>query len=292
MRATAASEIGQMAADAIGEIVRRAVGSRTMTEYVEGNPIAWETFEAGGWDRIGVSEADGGGGATLRDLAEIAFRWGAWSVPLPLLETVLARRWSTAARETPGPVTVAIASVGISSGSGLVPFGALPNVAIARSLGSDTDGFKSGDDAMPEPFAHGLRCAVVPWVTDLPPTARHELEVVWAAEAVGASQRLLDLAVGYAKERVQFGKPIGSFQAVKHQLADMHIEVQLGESAVLWASLEADQTRRVARYAVDAAIRVAESAIQVHGAMGFTWELGLHYYLRSMLVRRELLTAV
>jgi alkylation response protein AidB-like acyl-CoA dehydrogenase len=88
---------------------------------------------------------------------------------------------------------------------------------------------------------------------------------------------------------VQFGHPIGSFQAVKHQLADMHIETQLAETAVLWASLEPAEAHRPVRFAVDAAIRVAQDAIQVHGAMGFTWELGLHYYLRSMLVRREML---
>jgi hypothetical protein len=186
-------------------------------------------------------------------------------------------------------MTVALGAAGVPAGSGLAPFGALPNIAIARSLGSDVDGSKSGDDAEPEPFAHALRCAVVPWTTELPAAARTELTVVWAAEVVGAAQRLLDLSVEYAKERVQFGKPIGSFQAVKHRLADMHIEVQLAESAVLWASLETDQAHRAVRYAVDSAIGVAEGAIQVHGAMGFTWEVGLHYYLRSMLVRRELL---
>lgn len=291
MRDTAATEVGQLAADAISDIVGRAFKGRIVSEYVETDAIAWETFENGGWDRIGTTEAEGGGGATLRDLVEVATRWGAWCIPLPLLETILARRWSAAARESPGPWTVSVPSVGVAEGSGLAPFGAMPNVAIARSLGTDTDAFKSGDDARPEPFAHGLRCAVVPWVTELPPEGRYELRVLWAAEVVGAAQRLLDLSVEYAKERKQFGRPIGSFQAVKHRLADMHIEVQLADSAVLWASLEPDEPRQVARYAVDAAIRVAEEAIEVHGAMGFTWELGLHYYLRSMLVRRELLTA-
>ena len=286
------TEVGELAADAIADIVGRAVGGRIVSEYVESDPVPWATFENGGWDVIGVSDSEGGGGATLRDLVEVASRWGAWCVPLPLLETIIARRWSVAARETPGPVTVAVASTGTGEGAGLAPFGALPGVAIARSLGSETDGFKSSDDALPEPFAAGLRAAVVPWVTDLPAAARHELDVVWAAEVVGASQRLLDQAVDYAKQRVQFGRPIGSFQAVKHQLADMHIEVQLAESAVLWACLEPDQSRRATRYAVDAAIRVAEGAIQVHGAMGFTWEMGLHFYLRSMLVRRELLSPV
>jgi hypothetical protein len=291
MRDTAPTEVGQLAAGAIGDIAARTLGGRVITDYVEGEPLPWSVLEEGGWDWIGVSEADGGGGATLRDLAEVGAVWGAWSIPLPLLESIVARRWSAAARETHGPITVAVESAGVPDGAGLAPFGGLANIAIATSLGSETDGFKAAGDAEPEPFAHGLRCAVVPWVTELPPAARTELTVVWAAEVVGAAQRLLDLSVDYAKQRVQFGKPIGSFQAVKHRLADMHIEVQLAESAVLWASLEPDDAVRAVRYAVDAAVGVAEDAIQVHGAMGFTWEVGLHYYLRSMLVRRELLSA-
>lgn len=289
MRDLLPTEIGQVAAEAIGEIAARATGGRIVSEYVETDPIPWDTFEEGGWGRIGASEADGGG-ATLRDLVEVAMQWGAWCIPLPLIETIMANRWSAAARETPGPITFAVKSAGSAPKTGLVPFGSMPGIAIARSLGDEAAAFKSSDDAEPETFAHSLRCAVVPWVTEMPTAARLELDVVWAAEVVGAAQRLLDLAVAYAKERVQFGRPIGSFQAVKHQLADMHIEVQLAESAVLWATMEPEQTRRVTRYAVDAAIGVAENAIQVHGAMGFTWELGLHFYLRSMLVRRELLS--
>jgi alkylation response protein AidB-like acyl-CoA dehydrogenase len=290
MRDTAASELGLLAADAVHQIAKRAVAGRPVAEYAEKDPLPWEVLEQGGWDRIGVAEADGGGGAALRDLVEVAQAWGAWCLPDPLLETVVARRWSVAARETPGPLTVAVETEALGSGAGLAPFGAMPAVTVARSLGTDTDVFKSADDPTPEPFAPTLRCAVVPWVTELPAQARHDLHVLWAAESVGAAQRLLDLAAQYAKDRVQFGKPIGAFQAVKHQLADMHIETQLADSAVLWACFEPEEAGRAVTYAVDAAVRVAQSAIQVHGAMGFTWEMGLHFYLRSMLLRRELVS--
>jgi alkylation response protein AidB-like acyl-CoA dehydrogenase len=290
MRSTAATELGLVAAEAVHEIARRAVAGRPVAEYAETDPLPWEVVDEGGWDRIGVDEADGGGGASLRDLVELAEAWGAWCLPSPLLETVVARRWSAAARETPDPVTVAIETPGLDSGTGLAPFAAMPGVMVARSLGSDTDVFKTADETTPEPFAPTLRSAVVPWVTELPEQAIHELRVLWAAETVGAAQRLLDLAVQYARDRVQFGKPIGSFQAVKHQLADMHIETQVADSAVLWACVEPEQARRAVSFAVDAAVRVAQSAIQVHGAMGFTWEMGLHFYLRSMLLRRELVS--
>jgi alkylation response protein AidB-like acyl-CoA dehydrogenase len=290
MRSTALTEVGELAAGALGEILARATAGRVVTDYVETDSIPWRVVEDGGWDHIGVSESDGGGGATLRDLAGVALVWGGFCVPLPLLESIVVRRWSAAAREETGPLTLSAAAEGTAAGSGLVPFGSLDGVRVARSLGTAADSFESGGTGTAEPFAQGLRCAVLPWLTQLPEDARIELEVLWAAETVGGAQRLLDLAVDYAKQRVQFDKPIGSFQAVKHTLADMHIESQLAETAVLWASIEPDQAHRPVRFALDGAIRVAQSAIQVHGAMGFTWEMGLHYYLRSMLVRRELLT--
>jgi alkylation response protein AidB-like acyl-CoA dehydrogenase len=289
MRSTAPTEVGVLAAGAITDLLARATGGRLVSDYVESDSIPWRVFADGGWDQIGASETDGGGDATLRDLAEVGLAWGAACAPLPLLESIVVRRWSAAAREQAGPVTVSMRAAGTAPGPGLAPFAALDGVRVARAIDGTDDGFVSGAEGTPEPFAHGLRCAVMPWVTDLPEDARTELEVVWAAEVVGAAQRLLDLAVDYAKQRVQFDHPIGSFQAVKHRLADMHIETQLAETAVLWASLEPAEAHRPVRFAVDAAIGVAQDAIQVHGAMGFTWELGLHFYLRSMLVRRELL---
>jgi len=291
MRSTAPTEVGELATEAVGELLARATRGKVVTDYVETDAVPWSLFEDGGWDRIGVAEADGGGDATLRDLAGVAMVWGTACVPLPLLESIVVRRWSAAARDESGPLTVSVTAEGTAAGSGLAPFGALAGVRVARTLGSADDTFDA-EGGVPEPFAHGLRCAVLPWVTQLPEEALVELQVLWAAEVVGAAQRLLDLAVDYAKQRVQFDKPIGSFQSVKHTLADMHIETQLAETAVLWASLEPDVAHRPVRFAVDAAVRVAQDAIQVHGAMGFTWELGLHYYLRSMLVRRELLTRV
>jgi alkylation response protein AidB-like acyl-CoA dehydrogenase len=289
MRTTAPTEVGALAAEAVGELLTRTTAGRLVGDYVETDSIPWRVFEDGGWDQIGVAEADGGGGATLRDLAEVGLMWGEFCVPLPLLESSVVRRWSAAARAEPGPVTVSVETAGTPPGSGLAPFAALAGVRVARAIGSNDDELRDGDGATPEPFAHGLRCAVLDWVTEVPDDARVELEVVWAAEVVGAARRLLDLAVDYAKQRVQFGRPIGGFQAVKHRLADMHIETQLAETAVLWASVEPAEAHRPVRFAVDASIGVAQSAIQVHGAMGFTWELGLHYYLRSMLVRREML---
>jgi alkylation response protein AidB-like acyl-CoA dehydrogenase len=109
-----------------------------------------------------------------------------------------------------------------------------------------------------------------------------------AAELVGGMQRTLDITVEYAKTRKQFGKPIGMFQAVQHQCADMYLETESSRSAVYYAgwALEensADATTAVSiakMYASDAARTVGNRGIQIHGGMGFTWENDVHLYYR------------
>jgi alkylation response protein AidB-like acyl-CoA dehydrogenase len=112
--------------------------------------------------------------------------------------------------------------------------------------------------------------------------------VLLCAEMVGIGQRLLDMTVTYVKERVQFGKPVGSFQAVKHKCADMRIWVQASTAATYYAAMtlgsenhNADHAVSVAKaYVSDAVNRVAGNALQLHGGIGFTWEHDLHLYLR------------
>lgn len=109
-----------------------------------------------------------------------------------------------------------------------------------------------------------------------------------AAELVGGMQRTLDITVEYAKTRKQFGKPIGTFQAVQHQCADMYLETESSRSAVYYAgwalgenSPDAAAAVSIAKmYASDAARTVGNRGIQIHGGMGFTWENDLHLYYR------------
>jgi alkylation response protein AidB-like acyl-CoA dehydrogenase len=109
-----------------------------------------------------------------------------------------------------------------------------------------------------------------------------------AAELVGGMQRTLDVTVEYAKTRKQFGKPIGMFQAVQHQCADMYLETESSRSAVYYAgwaleenSPDAATAVSIAKmYASDAARTVGNRGIQIHGGMGFTWENDLHLYYR------------
>lgn len=108
------------------------------------------------------------------------------------------------------------------------------------------------------------------------------------AELVGGMQRTLDITVQYAKTRKQFGKPIGQYQAVQHQCADMYLETESSRSAAYYAAWalehgtpEAALSVSIAKmYASDAGRNVGNHGIQVHGGMGFTWENDVHLYYR------------
>jgi alkylation response protein AidB-like acyl-CoA dehydrogenase len=118
--------------------------------------------------------------------------------------------------------------------------------------------------------------------------AQQVATVVVAAELVGVAQKVLEMSVEYARTRQQFGRTIGSFQAVQHQCADMLLRAESARSAVYYAawalSAEAPDAPRalaVAKaYASDAAREVCHHGIQVHGGIGFTWEHDLHLYLK------------
>jgi alkylation response protein AidB-like acyl-CoA dehydrogenase len=109
-----------------------------------------------------------------------------------------------------------------------------------------------------------------------------------AAELTGIAQRALEMSVDYARERKQFGRPIGSYQAVSHRCAQMMLETEGARSASYYAAWAADaepDTLQVAAcmakaYASDAGWRVCTSALQVHGGIGFTWEHDLHFFLK------------
>jgi len=112
--------------------------------------------------------------------------------------------------------------------------------------------------------------------------------VALAAEQVGGAQKVLEMSVEYAKVRVQFGRPIGSFQAIKHKCADMLLEVESAKSAAYyagWAAAEdSDELPVVAAlakaYCSDAYFHCAAENIQIHGGIGFTWEHDAHLYFK------------
>ena len=109
-----------------------------------------------------------------------------------------------------------------------------------------------------------------------------------AAELTGVAQRAMELAVDYARDRKQFGRPIGAYQAVSHRCAQMLLETEGARSATYWGAWAADAepeslelaASMAKAYASDAGWRVCSSSLQVHGGIGFTWEHDLHFFLK------------
>jgi alkylation response protein AidB-like acyl-CoA dehydrogenase len=129
--------------------------------------------------------------------------------------------------------------------------------------------------------AEGTGTEVLARVTDL-------AVVALAAEQVGGAERCLEMSVEYAKERVQFGRPIGSFQAVKHKCADMLVQVESARSAAHyagWAAAEDNEELPIVAplaksYCSEAYFFAASENIQIHGGIGFTWEHDAHLYFK------------
>jgi hypothetical protein len=120
---------------------------------------------------------------------------------------------------------------------------------------------------------------------------RRKLLAAYALEAVGIGSRANELAIAYVSEREQFGKKIGTYQAVSHAVVDAYVAVELARSLAYWAAwcvAEDDEQTPLAcaaakSRATEAAVRACETSIQVHGGIGFTWEHPLHrYYKRAL----------
>jgi alkylation response protein AidB-like acyl-CoA dehydrogenase len=132
--------------------------------------------------------------------------------------------------------------------------------------------------------------------------ARAEIAVLLAAEQVGVGQACLDMAVEYARIREQFGRPIGSFQAIKHLLADLYIDVETARTTMRYAAwaLSDEETResptqlaRLTRSCVTPRItRACAGNLQVHGGIGYTWEHPAHLYYKRALSSAQVLTSV
>lgn len=288
---TRTTEIGELASATLTDIVSKATEGVSITTYAEGAAILdWEAIGESGWDLVGVIEDDDG--ATLRDLVAVAEAWGTRLIPLPYIETVLAKRHSAAASEVDGPVTIALPTSSVEGGRGYVPFASIPGVSLALGLGAGEDVIAEAPDGDEESLDLGARGIESSVLTELSSDAAREIVVVYSATAVGAARRMLKLGVDFAKDRQQFGKPIGSFQAVKHQLANAMMAVQEADTAVINASLVPSEALRASHFAVRRAVDAAEIIMQVHGGLGFTWEMGLHFYLRHMLKVREIVEGV
>lgn len=285
-----AGELGLSVAEVIREAMASAVAGANVATYIEDeSPVGWDKLSEAGWDLVGIQDDEDS--ASLRDLVEIAVTWGNSLIQLPLLPSLIAKRHAPQAAEWDGPVSFSISTQTSKPGTGYVPFGQLEGMAVLDALG--------GDGALvpieaPEAYdyAPSLRLATIPMISQITGQAAYELRTIWAAEAAGVTKRLLSDAAEFAKQREQFNRPIGSFQAVKHHLANAHIAAELAETAAIWASLDQAKSDLAIRESFEQSLKSIHLSTQVFGGIGFTWEMGVHFSLRHVTMLRELVNAL
>ncbi len=284
------------------------------------DPELWESMVDLGWLGVAVDEDAGGLGLGAVELAVLLEQAGRHLVPVPFLPTVVALDVADACGASAlvadllGGRTACLAW---SAASGAVradggqltgrpdPVQFAPTADLALVVASEGD----GDAVYVVELDGSLRPAAEPAMDLSRPlgwlhfdgTAAERLGGADAAarlgdlaatasalELLGSASVALDLAVEYAKDRVQFGRPIGSFQAIKHRCADMLVDVEGIRSSAYWSAWcfgADDPDRAIAAstaktWAGDASKRVMAGALQVHGGVGFTWEHDLHLYMK------------
>jgi alkylation response protein AidB-like acyl-CoA dehydrogenase len=258
-----------------------------------------------GYATITVPESAGGGGGSVLQLAVVAEQAGRVLAGPSLVSfaraAVLLEGDSRLAGLADGSLAVAVVddSGPVLDAIGADTFLALRDGALVCGPGRVTarepiDATRGLGDV---DVAPGEAVVLVPDAADRWTRAERAGRVILAAEGLGAASRLLEIGVAYAKERQAFGRPIGSYQAIKHMLVDVYVEVEQLRSLVWWAAWAAGHAPGelpLAAAAAKAAAattleHAAETVIQVHGGIGFTWEHDAHLYWRRAKVDRFLL---
>ncbi|OZM83632.1 acyl-CoA dehydrogenase family protein [Pseudonocardia sp. MH-G8] len=275
----------------------------------DGNPDAlWKAAGEQGWLAALVPEEHDGLGLGLVEAQVIARALGAGVAPGPWRGTVLAAEavrlvgsaaqkaaWLPrfAAGEAVGALTLRGAAPGVLPA---VEYGAVADVVVARS--GEGLALVEGATATPRGSYDGTtRLADLDAGAGetLPGASAEAVEelvdratVLVAADLVGIARESLTRTVAYDREREQFGVPVGSFQAIKHALADLHVGVTMAEHAALYAAHAVDERLPDAPLAVsvakakasDVALQSTAAMIQYHGGIGYTWEHEAHFFYK------------
>jgi alkylation response protein AidB-like acyl-CoA dehydrogenase len=247
----------------------------------------WAELAELGWLGVSVAEEDGGAGLGFLEEAILLEELGYALYPGPYLATV---GFALAAL---GPEDQAAVAAGTTRWSaevnGLTPWlGSVDKVVDRDGNAQPARGTEvaSVDPARPLGRLERTNGMPLPGPRDIP-----RARTAMAAEALGVAQRALELGVRHASTRRQFGKPIGTYQAVSHRLADTYADVELARSLTYWAAwcvAEDDEQAPLAAaaaksFTAEAAVAACERSIQVHGGIGFTWEHPLHrFYKRAL----------
>lgn len=236
-----------------------------------------------------IPEELGGAGGELADAAAVLQELGRALVPSPLLGTTLAELALLSAAE-PDAATLAGLAEGTAIGALVLDPDYVVNGDIADVVVAVEDGrlsrwtrFSAQAVTTMDPTRRLAR--VQPQEAEAigaDPGLADKAAVLLAAEQIGAAERCLELTVEYAKDRVQFGRPIGSFQALKHRMADLYVTVAAAKAVVSDACDEPSPTNAAAARlaATEALNTVAAEGIQLHGGIAITWEHDMHLYFK------------
>jgi alkylation response protein AidB-like acyl-CoA dehydrogenase len=245
-----------------------------------------------------VPEEMGGAGGELADAAAVLEELGRSLVPTPLLGTTLAELGLLAGDEPDGETLEQLAA-GASIGAVVFDRDYVINGDVADVVLAVEDGRILRWSDVTVETVHTLdptrRLArVTPGASTVigsNPGMADFAAILLAAEQIGAAARCLELTVEYTQQRVQFGRPIGSFQALKHRMADMYVAVQSAR-AVIGDAIESPTpvTAAMARLAASEAFcAVAGDAIQLHGGIAITWEHDMQLYFKRAHTSAQLL---
>jgi alkylation response protein AidB-like acyl-CoA dehydrogenase len=278
---------------------------RELAEAERYDEDAWKEICELGWPGIFIGEEHGGQGLGAVELIILMEELGYALAPLPFLSNAAAglvlqhsgsdeqrERWLPGIASGEARGTVGVVRDGEAA---LVPDGDSAEVIVLVENG-DTASAVEASAAEVEPLETidatrryaRVRSEGGEPLGGEPRGGMDRVATAVAAELTGVSQRAMEMAVDYARERKQFGRPIGSYQAVSHPCAQMLLEIEGARSTTYWAAWCADaepETLPLASsmakaYASDAGWNVTASALQVHGGIGFTWEHDLHFFLK------------
>jgi alkylation response protein AidB-like acyl-CoA dehydrogenase len=312
--------LADVARSLVGDRGVRATARAALDRPSDELPGYWKDLVAAGWTGLAVPEEHGGQGYGLAELALVVAELGRAQAPAPFLSTavttvVLAETASDEQRARWLPRLAGGASVAAVGMAGTVRtdgstadgdagpvVGAGPADLLVLAAGEDVvlvaHGVGVEVNAGPvDPLVRRVRLTGAPVADVLPGAAGalgRTLRALAAAEAAGGMEACLEATVSYAGQRSQFGRLIGSFQAVKHHCADMAVETELATAAAWDAARAATGSEEAASSAVHAADlaatlavpayrRVAERTVQVHGGVAYTWEHDAHLALRRAL---------
>jgi alkylation response protein AidB-like acyl-CoA dehydrogenase len=260
----------------------------------------WRTLAGTGVLGLLVAEEDGGLGLDELDLVAVLEETGRAAVPLPLVETTAFVAPLLGAVGRPGELSALLAGDLVATvqppGDGPAPYGQRADLAVAGEMGALVLLRAPGAEVIAVATIDGGRAAarlrgdgealrVEPELAGL---SVERATLATSAQLVGVSSRMLDMTVEYVRNRKQFGVAVGSFQAVKHMLADALSAVEFARPAVWRAAASLVEREPTAHrdvsiakvLASDCGERVARVAIQCHGAMGYTVECDLHLFAK------------